>query len=148
MPSLRKLKRRPSRDPEDVLRYSPTKASRSVVRRAYAVWRERAGIPRRCDFEDCQYHAAPLRWRGAVLPLILDHIDGIPFNNSPKNLRYLCPNCDSQLTTRGGRNRGRQDKLETGGYSRFNDAGVREFRLMAEVGTAKAVGLPAQIKSG
>ena len=39
--------------------------------------------------------------------MILDHENGNSNDNRAENLRYLCPNCDSQLPTRGGRNKGR-----------------------------------------
>lgn len=45
-------------------------------------------------------------WKGEKVPLILDHIDGNPYNNELKNLRLVCPNCDAQLPTFAGRNRG------------------------------------------
>jgi hypothetical protein len=46
-------------------------------------------------------------WQGMQLTLILDHIDGNPENNTLSNLRLVCPNCDSQLPTFKGRNKGR-----------------------------------------
>lgn len=45
-------------------------------------------------------------WNGAPLVFILDHIDGDSTNDSPNNLRLVCPNCDSQLPTFKSRNRG------------------------------------------
>lgn len=45
-------------------------------------------------------------WRGQPLVLILDHIDGNASDNSISNMRLVCPNCDSQLPTFKGRNRG------------------------------------------
>lgn len=50
-------------------------------------------------------------WRGKPIPLVLDHIDGNSENNSPENLRYVCRNCDGQLPTFSGRNRGKGRKL-------------------------------------
>ena len=44
-------------------------------------------------------------WRGKVLPLELDHIDGDDHNNTPTNLRYLCPNCHAQTVTFRGKNK-------------------------------------------
>lgn len=55
-------------------------------------------------------------WRGVPLTLRLDHIDGDGGRHSLNNLRFLCPNCDSQQPTYGHRNRGRY-KLVNGGVS-------------------------------
>jgi len=46
-------------------------------------------------------------WRESKIPLVMDHIDGNPYNNFSNNLRLLCPNCDAQLPTYKGRNKGR-----------------------------------------
>jgi len=45
-------------------------------------------------------------WNGKPMTLIVDHIDGKSNNNSLDNLRIVCPNCDSQLSTYKGRNKG------------------------------------------
>jgi hypothetical protein len=45
-------------------------------------------------------------WTGQPTPLVLDHVDGNPENNSIANLRLLCPNCDALLPTYKSRNRG------------------------------------------
>jgi hypothetical protein len=50
------------------------------------------------------------------LGLILDHVEGNKYDNHPSSLRYLCPNCDSQLETRGGANRGRLSNVTDDGY--------------------------------
>ncbi|MCV7040815.1 HNH endonuclease [Mycolicibacterium moriokaense] len=46
-------------------------------------------------------------WLDLPLALVLDHIDGDPTKNRRENLRLVCPNCDSQLTTYKSRNRGK-----------------------------------------
>jgi hypothetical protein len=63
-------------------------------------------------------------WNGKSLPLILDHIEGNRYDNLPASLRYLCPNCDSQLPTRGGANRGRVKGVSENGYILRNRDGT------------------------
>lgn len=43
-------------------------------------------------------------WNGKPLTLTLDHINGINNDNRLNNLRWICPNCDSQTPTYKGRN--------------------------------------------
>ena len=43
-------------------------------------------------------------WHGKDLVLVLDHINGIRNDNRIENLRFLCPNCNSQQDTFAGRN--------------------------------------------
>ena len=38
-------------------------------------------------------------WKGEKLILVLDHKNGINNDNRLSNLRFVCPNCDSQLPT-------------------------------------------------
>lgn len=44
-------------------------------------------------------------WNNVPLTLVLDHINGISNDNSIENLRFLCPNCNSQTETFAGRNK-------------------------------------------
>lgn len=46
-------------------------------------------------------------WQSKKLDLRLDHIDGDRTNHDLKNLRFICPNCDSQQETYSHRNVGR-----------------------------------------
>jgi hypothetical protein len=45
-------------------------------------------------------------WNGKELTLQVDHIDGNPGDDSPNNVRLICPNCHSQTEFLGGRNKG------------------------------------------
>jgi hypothetical protein len=105
----------------NVLQYSRVEASQATVRRQYTAWREAQGLPTRCDSPECVFHTAPLAWNGKSLKLILDHVDGNRRDNRPEHLRFLCPNCDSQLHTRGGGNRGRVETREDGFTVRQQD---------------------------
>ncbi len=42
-------------------------------------------------------------WQGTKLVLVLDHINGRPKDHRLENLRMVCPNCNSQLSTFAGR---------------------------------------------
>lgn len=116
---------------DEVLRYSPS-VHRSTIKRYYYRWREEQGLPMRCDFQDCEFHTSPLVWKGRPLPLILDHIDGVNGNNVAGNLRLLCPNCNQQLPTHGGGNKGRVVQ-EEGGYGQ-REAEKWHYTLPADTG--------------
>jgi hypothetical protein len=118
----------------DVLVINPGLRVRNL-NRYYREYRAEHGIPDRCDNEHCAFHSAPLVWNGAQLPLILDHREGNRHDNTPASLRFLCPNCDSQLPTRGGANRGRVSGVTTHGYTLHNADGST---IVAATGRASA----------
>jgi len=45
------------------------------------------------------------KWNNQNLVFVLDHIDGDASNNKRINLRLICPNCDSQLSTFKSKNK-------------------------------------------
>lgn len=47
---------------------------------------------------------------GKPITLWIDHIDGDATNNHHSNFRFMCPNCDSQSETFGGKNYGKGRK--------------------------------------
>lgn len=51
----------------------------------------------------CSDCGQPPEWRGKILSLVLDHINGIPDDHRLENLRFLCPNCNSQTPTFAGK---------------------------------------------
>lgn len=119
---------------DEILCYSPQRASRSKVRRRYLRWREESGLAPRCDIPTCSFHTQPLIWNGKSLPLILDHENGNNRDNSPTNLRLICPNCDAQLPTRGGANRGRVRDLREGSFVLMAKGGARHYHIIAKPG--------------
>jgi hypothetical protein len=54
--------------------------------------------------ECCMCHN--VRWFDLPIPLEVDHIDGHSENNSPDNLRLICPNCHSTTPTFKAKNKG------------------------------------------
>jgi len=126
---------------EEVLCFSHEKPDRGKVRRYYAEWRRQNDLPDRCDNADCCYHKEPLVWNGEPCKPVLDHISGNAHDNQPKNLRYLCSNCDAQLETRGGGNIGRVQNLSEGGFDLVDkETGKRSKNIFAKVATAKIEG--------
>jgi hypothetical protein len=79
----------------------------------------------------CAFHVRPLEWNGKPLRPILDHVNGNPRDNRPDNLRLLCPNCDSQLSTRGGKNRGRVTPIADVGWQVNRDDGLVDSAVFA-----------------
>lgn len=57
------------------------------------------------------------RWMEKPIPLIMDHINGNPMDNSPQNLRVVCGNCDMQLPTYKSKNRGNGRAVRRQRYS-------------------------------
>jgi hypothetical protein len=86
----------------------------STVYRKFLDFRAERAIPYRCDMPGCP-NPDPTTWNGKKLRLVLDHVRGAREDNKPKNLRFLCPNCNSQQDTFAGGNRGRV-RYHTGGY--------------------------------
>ena len=53
--------------------------------------------------ERCSVCGMEALWNGKPLVLVLDHINGISNDHRMENLRFLCPNCNSQTETFAGR---------------------------------------------
>lgn len=118
----------------NILRYQiEKKISRDTVRRHYLKWRQNhiPKLPERCDNSECFFYINSLVWNGKPLKPILDHVNGNNSDNRPKNLRLLCPNCDSQLETRGGGNKGRIEK-SSGGFAIVRKNGKKDYILPVE----------------
>lgn len=55
--------------------------------------------------EKCSICGISHIWNGKEMSMILDHINGSNHDNRLENLRWVCPNCNSQLETTGSRNK-------------------------------------------
>ena len=53
---------------------------------------------------ECAICSKPPFWMGKPLTLILDHINGYNNDNRLENLRWVCPDCNSQLETTNAKN--------------------------------------------
>lgn len=69
--------------------------SQSVLRRRYL---------KKYPMEKCSICGQIAFWNNKPMTLILDHINGSNHDNRIENLRWVCPNCNIQLDTTGGRN--------------------------------------------
>lgn len=134
---------------EEVLCYRRTGPSRSTVWRYYLRWRQAQNppIPVRCDNPACRFHTEPLIWNGKRFKPILDHKEGNNSDNRPEMLQLLCPNCDSQLPTRGGANKGRIEKSE-GGFAKVGRDGKRDYVLPIEPGKYTLSGSEVKLTAG
>ena len=115
MSGVAALKKKPKLPPltwQQVLRHQSGFALKTV-KKYFEIYRLEAGIPYRCAMDGCP-HPDPM-WNGQKLDLALDHVRGANRDHSPKNLRYVCPNCHTQTDTYAGRNRGRT-QYHSGGY--------------------------------
>jgi len=117
-----------------VLRYDGGKRRNATVNRAFTRWRalQDPPIPDRCDNKACCFYTRPLIWNGAKLKPILAHCNGVNSDNRTENLRFLCPNCDSQdLSTRGGASINRVVK-SSGGFAITERGSPTAYTLPAE----------------
>jgi hypothetical protein len=132
----------------EVLTIHTRSLSRGTVRRHYMVWRRLHDIPERCDAPECTFHQSPLVWNGRRLPLILDHRSGNALDNTPGNLRLLCPNCDAQnALTRGGANAGRIERMAGGSYQVRNRDGTQSAYAFGSLPTV-LVEAPSAVATG
>lgn len=72
---------------------------------------------RKYVFEKCGhicYICKGTKWNDVNIPLVLDHIDGNPYNNMPDNLRMICNNCDALTDTYKSKNigKGRHERMK------------------------------------
>jgi hypothetical protein len=131
----------------EVLRYEKGRKSQATVRRHYIQWRlqQDPPLPLRCDNPKCVYFTGELIWNGMPLKLILDHINGVNGDNRTKNLQFLCPNCNSQLSTHGGSNIGKVIQ-SSGGFAQVAKDGKKHHTLPAEPGDYIISGSDADLK--
>lgn len=72
-----------------------SEVSQCVLRRRYS---------KISDNSKCAICGQSIIWNDKPLTMTLDHINGNKHDNKLENLRWICPNCGSQLDTFGARN--------------------------------------------
>ena len=94
-PGAKKIIKNKIPNPYEVLFIKDSAYTQSTLRRYYS----EKFPPERCAI--CG--SLPI-WLNKPLTFILDHINGINNDNRIDNLRWVCPNCNSQLPTTGAKN--------------------------------------------
>lgn len=89
------VKNKKTRTPEEIFK-KDSQAERTTLRRYYEKGKYTPYVCSICGQEPF--------WNGQEMTLILDHINGENHDHRLENLRWVCPNCNSQLPTTGGRN--------------------------------------------
>lgn len=90
-------------------------ASQCVLRRWYAKGKYTEYV--------CAICGLPPVWNGKELSLTLDHINGCNHDNRLENLRWICPNCDRQLSTFGSKSIKEQNKMREVAQNHCIDCG-------------------------
>jgi len=85
-----------NRTASDKMFYSNSSISRSTIKRQLLS----EGLGTTCNI--CKQSNT---WLNKPLVLILDHINGINNDNRRENLQFVCPNCNSQLSTHCKKNK-------------------------------------------
>jgi len=101
------------------------KASSNIERTHEEVFCENSKVSQHClrdrfkkilSPEKCAICNNPAIWQDKPLTLRLDHINGIHNDNRLENLRWVCPNCDSQQKTYCGYNQKNKKDLNKKKY--------------------------------
>jgi hypothetical protein len=93
----------PNRRPLEEILCENSNARRNVLRRA--IIRNKL-----IDNTKCSICNGNDIWNNKPITLVLDHINGVRDDNRIENLRFVCPNCNSQLNTTGNKNPNRPNK--------------------------------------
>ena len=112
---------------QEILVYDRNKGRRETVFRLKRALLE-SGVP-----EQCAICGLPPEWNGKPLVLQMDHIDGNGINNSPYNVRFLCPCCHSQTETFGTRNRPHPLSLSEQMSRQIDKEILKELKLAANI---------------
>ena len=109
------------------------KPSQETIKRKFLQYLKK----QKCCFEDCPTHTMGNSWWDKRLHLIMDYINGNTWDNQLENLRLICPNCNAQLETHGGKNKKEIEEIFDNGYGYYT---VRKgLKEMLHIGSGGAV---------
>lgn len=91
----------------------------------------------------CSICEAPSTWNGQPLVLVLDHINGDASDDSKENLRFVCPNCDSQLDTYKSKNKKskRQGRKSSAVYKSSKEVTIDGITYPSRAQASRALGV-------
>lgn len=75
-------------------------------------------------------------WQGKPVPFVLDHKNGDSTDWNVENIRVICRNCDGQLPTYCGKNKGKGKRLYSNSRDRFGNNKKIKISPRSSVGSS------------
>ena len=105
----------------NVLRYTKERAHAATLRNHHKQWRKDRTPVERCDIPECVYFTQPLIWNEGVLPVILDHINGVNSDNRPETFDFFAPTATPNKRKRAGARIGGRSAKTSAAFGDFGE---------------------------